>query len=34
LAAMVRGEQFNAYSQGHRLISTQPTLTTEAHHGH
>ena len=34
LAAMVRGEQFNAYSHGHRLISTQPTLTTEAHHGH
>jgi FdhD protein len=34
LAAMVRGEQFNAYSHGHRLISTQPSLTTEAHHGH
>jgi FdhD protein len=34
LAAMVRGEQFTAYSQGHRLISTQPSLTTEAHHGH
>ena len=34
LAAMVRGEQFNAYSHGQRLISTQPSLTTEAHHGH
>jgi FdhD protein len=34
LAAMVRGEQFTAYSHGHRLISTQPSLTTEAHHGH
>ena len=34
LAAMVRSEQFNAYSNGHRLISTQPTLTTEAQHGH
>ena len=34
LAAMVRGEQFNAYSHGHRLISTQPSMTTEVHHGH
>jgi len=34
LAAMVRGAQYNAYSHGHRLISTQPSMTTEAHHGH
>ena len=34
LAAMVRGEQFNAYSHGHRLISTQPSMTAEVHHGH
>jgi FdhD protein len=35
LAAMVRGEQFNAYSHGHRLFSTpQHSMTEEVHHGH
>jgi FdhD protein len=34
LAAMVRGEQFNAYSHGHRLLSTPQTMTKEVHHGH
>jgi FdhD protein len=35
LAAMVRGEQFNAYSHGHRLLSTpQHSVTEEVHHGH
>ena len=35
LAAMVRGEQFTAYSHGHRLLSTpQHSVTEEVHHGH
>ena len=34
LAAMVRGEQFIAYSHGHRLIANQPSLTATSHHGH
>ena len=35
LAAMVRGEQFTAYSHGHRLLSTpQHSVTEDLHHGH